>query len=335
MSLYIAIPAVVLSIVIITYGANFFTDGSSSIAKKLRISPLIIGLTIVAFGTSAPEFSVSFASSLMGSSGISLGNVLGSNIFNILIVLGGAAMVRPLTIQRSTLRLELPFLVIIGVLFLFMAKDSLLFPGKPDRIDRVDGVVLLLLFALFLFYIIRLAKRKPLHNKELEAGGTSQEKTFVPPIKEYGWLLSLGLFVLGLAMLVAGSKLFTESAVAIARAFHISDVIIGITLVAIGTSIPELATSVAAALKNQVDIAVGNVVGSNIFNLLLIPGVVSLVTPIDSASASVVDFCAVIVSSVMLLLFIYGDKQRRLRSPYWILLFLGYIAYTIYLISIA
>lgn len=323
MSLFLAFLLVAVSIAIISYGANFFTDGASSIARKLKLSPLIIGLTVVAFGTSAPELAVSLTSAFMGKAGISLGNVIGSNLFNILVVLGLAAVFCPLRIGVSTKRFELPFLLVASVLILFLAKDSLFFSSKQDVINQLEGFILLALFVLFVYYVVRLARRKKRSEEDAEH-----------PIREYNWAISIGLLLLGLVMLVGGSSLFTKSAVVIAKAFHVSDAVIGITLVAMGTSIPELATSLVAALKKQVDLAVGNVVGSNIFNTLLIPGAVALLNPIDASQVSVVDFSAPILSVVLLLAFTYsGGKKPRLtywHGAFFLLLYVGYMLYLIY-----
>lgn len=322
MSLFLAILAVALSIVIVTYGANFLTDGSVSLAKKFNVSPLIIGLTIVAFGTSAPELAVSLSASLSGSSGISLGNVVGSNLFNILVVLGVVAIVTPLKILPSTAKLEIPFLVIIGVLLMLFAKDTLFFGGTSDLVTRGEGGILLLIFAIFLLYIIHKAKK--------EKGNFRKEVPSKEAFKQYGWIPSISLFVLGLAMLIGGGTLFSKSAIFIAHHFNVSEAVIGITVVATGTSIPELATSIVAARKKQVDMAVGNIVGSNIFNTLLIPGLVALIRPINSEEVTPFDFSAMITATLLLLLLTLASRDLQLNRLGGVCLFAGYILYAFF-----
>lgn len=325
MSLFLAILAVALSIVIVTYGANFLTDGSVSLAKRFNVSPLIIGLTIVAFGTSAPELAVSLSASLSGSSGISLGNVVGSNLFNILVVLGVVAIVTPLKILPSTAKLEIPFLVVIGVLLMLFAKDTLFFGGTSDLVTRGEGVILLLIFTIFLLYII--------HKAQKEKDNIRKEIPSKEAFKQYGWIPSISLFILGLAMLVGGGTLFSKSAIFIAHHFNVSEAVIGITVVATGTSIPELATSIVAARKKQVDMAVGNIVGSNIFNTLLIPGLVALIRPINSEEVTLFDFSAMITATLLLLLLTFASRDRQLNRLGGICLFAGYILYAFFTLS--
>lgn len=321
MTLLVAFIAVVASILVIMYGANFLIDGGASIAKKMKVSSLVIGLTIVSLGTSAPELTVSLASSLSGSGGISLGNIVGSNIFNILAVLGLTAMITPLIIARSTAYHELPFLVFISLLAFFLAKDSIFRQGAVDVISRWDGVVLLLFFAIFLIYVFRMVRKGQNEGDVAEQGS----------IVEYPWLLSVAMIFLGLVMLVVGGNTFTINAVAIAKELGVSETMIGITLVATGTSIPELATTIVAARKNQVDIAVGNIVGSNICNLLLVGGLVSVISPISAEGISLLDMLMMLFSAVLLLLtgLFYG--KTVIKRSEGLLLFLCYVVFVLYL----
>ncbi len=320
MTILFAVLGVIASIAVIYYGANFFTDGASSMAKKLHVSSMVIGLTVVAFGTSAPELAVSLTSAIKGSSGISLGNIVGSNIFNVLVVLGLTLLICPIAIQRSTAKIEMPFLILLSILLVILAKDTSFLGGHADIISRLDGLVFIILLGIFFIYILRLTKHHQKHTTK-----TNNE----PPIKEYSWLASIGLFLLGLAMLVGGGVLFTNSAVAIAEALHVSEAVIGVTLVAAGTSIPELATTLVAARKKQVDMAVGNIVGSNILNILLIEGLVSVIQPVDASGITLLDMWSMVGAVVLLTLLTFVGKRYKLNYISGIILLLGYVVYAV------
>lgn len=301
--------------VILIYGANFLVDGGAALAHRLKVSAMVIGLTIVAFGTSAPELVVNIVSSAEGSSALALGNVLGSNIFNILAILGVTALIAPLGVKKTTTWIEIPLAVFAAVLLLFLVQ------GEPSGIiTRTEGICLLGLFAIFLLYTFALAKYggagdgEEVKIKNLSAG------------KSVLWI------ILGLIGLVAGGRLLVDGAVSIAQNLGISERIIGLTIVSIGTSLPELATSVIAARKKNTDIAIGNVVGSNLFNTFLILGTSATITPIKTPSGSVMDLFVNIIAAALLFLFIFTGKGRKINRWEGGILLAVYILYLILLI---
>ncbi len=301
--------------VILIYGANFLVDGGAALAHRLKVSAMVIGLTIVAFGTSAPELVVNIVSSAEGSSALALGNVLGSNIFNILAILGVTALIAPLGVKKTTTWIEIPLAVFAAVLLLFLVQ------GEPSGIiTRTEGICLLGLFAIFLLYTFALAKYggagdgEEVKIKNLSAG------------KSVLWI------ILGLIGLVAGGRLLVDGAVSIAQNLGISERIIGLTIVSIGTSLPELATSVIAARKKNTDIAIGNVVGSNLFNTFLILGTSATITPIKTPSGSVMDLFVNIIATALLFLFIFTGKGRKINRWEGGILLAVYILYLILLI---
>lgn len=301
--------------VILIYGANFLVDGGAALAHRLKVSAMVIGLTIVAFGTSAPELVVNIVSSAEGSSALALGNVLGSNIFNILAILGVTALIAPLGVKKTTTWIEIPLAVFAAVLLLFLVQ------GEPSGIiTRTEGICLLGLFAIFLLYTFALAKYggagdgEEVKIKNLSAG------------KSVLWI------ILGLIGLVAGGRLLVDGAVSIAQNLGISERIIGLTIVSIGTSLPELATSVIAARKKNTDIAIGNVVGSNLFNTFLILGTSATITPIKTPSGSFMDLFVNIIAAALLFLFIFTGKGRKINRWEGGILLAVYILYLILLI---
>lgn len=301
--------------VILIYGANFLVDGGAALAHRLKVSAMVIGLTIVAFGTSAPELVVNIVSSAGGSSALALGNVLGSNIFNILAILGVTALIAPLGVKKTTTWIEIPLAVFAAVLLLFLVQ------GEPSGIiTRTEGICLLGLFAIFLLYTFALAKYggagdgEEVKIKNLSAG------------KSVLWI------ILGLIGLVAGGRLLVDGAVSIAQNLGISERIIGLTIVSIGTSLPELATSVIAARKKNTDIAIGNVVGSNLFNTFLILGTSATITPIKTPSGSFMDLFVNIIAAALLFLFIFTGKGRKINRWEGGILLAVYILYLILLI---
>lgn len=313
-----------LGIVLIIVGANYLTEGASTLARRMGLSPLVVGLTIVAFGTSAPELIVSLMSALKGNADIAIGNVIGSNIFNILAIGGVTALVAPITITQSTIRREIPLMLLSFLVLFFLSYDTI-FAGTSgvteNILSRGEGLTLLGFFLIFLTYTFAIAKDAP---DDPHADHT--------PIRSYPlWLLVL--FILGgLAALIYGGDLFVSSASSIARTFGMSESFIGLTIVAAGTSLPELATSVAAALKKQPEIAVGNIVGSNIFNIFLILGVSSTITPIRIGGVTALDFLVMIVAGLMLYIFAVLFGQRVVKRSEGAILALSFIAYTVYLI---
>lgn len=301
----------IVGFALLVKGADLFVDGASGIAKKFGISELIIGLTIVAMGTSAPEAAVSIAAAAKGSAGISIGNVIGSNIMNIFIILGVVAAITPLKIERSTVRYEMPFTILVTVLFVLMGKDGL--------ITRLDGAVFWAGLLLYIAYLLRQAKQKP-------AGTPAQAVTTVQKTEESPsiWKL-IALTIVGLAVILVSSDYAVDAAVALAKLFNISDRVIGLTIVALGTSLPELVTSVTAALRGNADLAVGNVVGSCIFNLLFVLGTSALILPIPCAPNFLSDAYVAVGATVLLLLF--GFTQMKIARWEGVLLVACYVAY--------
>lgn len=304
-------------IALLAKGADWLVDGSSSLAKRLGIAPIVIGLTIVAFGTSAPELVVNLVAVNSGNPAIAIGNIIGSNIANILLILGISAIIAPLTIKSGTVWKEIPFALLAVILVAVFASDSAIVGRLPDALDRIDSLALLSLFGVFLYYTFGLAK----------AAGDSADapKSMTTP-------RATGLVIVGLVALVAGGKFTVDGAVAIATALGVTDRIIGLTVVAVGTSLPELMTSVVATRKGQDDIAVGNVVGSNIFNVFLILGISSFVAPLPFGADTMRDALVAIAATTLLFAAMFvGRKHVIDRWQGWA--FIGcYGAYVVSLI---
>ena len=281
-------------------GADLFVDGASGIAKKFGIPELVIGLTIVAMGTSAPEAAVSIAAAMKGSAGISIGNVIGSNIINIFIILGVVAAIVPLKIERSTVRYEMPYTILVTILFVLLGKDGL--------VTRLDGSILLAGLILYIAYLLMQAKQKPQEKAPEPLPETVAEKTETTE-ESPSILKLLALTLVGLAVILVSSDYAVDAAVAIAKIFNISDRVIGLTIVALGTSLPELVTSITAALRGNADLAVGNVVGSCIFNILFVLGASALIQPIDCAPNFLSDAYVAVGATVLLLLFGYTQMK--------------------------
>lgn len=314
MLLYFLLLAVGFAVLI--KGADFLVDGASSLAKRLNVSDLMIGLTVVAFGTSAPELTVNLFASSEGMNDAMFGNIIGSNIFNLLFILGVAGVIYPLSVQRTTVKYEIPFSLFCALLLYLLVNDSLFFGANTNSLSRVDAIVLLFFFGLFMLYIIRQSKKEENADEEV--------KTMV--------LWKSVLFVaLGLGMLVGGGKLVTDNAVAIAQALGLSEKLIGLTILAAGTSLPELATSAIAAFRRNTDIAIGNVVGSNIFNILLILGLNGAIKEIPFNTAMNADFFVIMMGTVALLLFMFTYKKHKLDRIEAIMFLVAFIVYTIYL----
>lgn len=308
-------------IALVIFGANWLVDGASALALRLNISPLIIGLTVVAFGTSAPELTVSVISASTGKSDIAVGNVVGSNIFNILFILGLSALINPLKVASSTVWKEIPLSLLAAVVLYVGVNDVLLDGAQQSIISMIDGIILLLFFVIFLYYTFFQAK--------LGSSGDASEIKPMPIWKSAVWIAG------GLVALVYGGKFMVEGASEIALSLGVPEAIVGLTIVAIGTSMPELATSLVAAYKKQSDIAVGNVVGSNIFNIFFILGISAVVAPLPLGNITQVDLWLNIIASVLLFLTAFigrGHKLTRLEGG---LLMLVYVAYMVYLIRIS
>lgn len=293
----------VVGFVMLIKGADIFVDGSSGIARKFGIPQLVIGLTIVAMGTSAPEAAVSIAAALKGNADITIGNIVGSNILNIFIILGLTAVIIPLAVERSTIRVELPFLIAISALLLLLGLDG--------TVSLLDGLVLLVAFAVYLGYLFWMTKKNPASNED-----DGKEL----PV----WKALLGVAV-GLVLIVLGSDVTVDAATAIATYCGLSDRVIGLTIVALGTSLPELFTSVTAARKGNADIAIGNIVGSNLFNILFVVGLSALIVPIPFAAAFRTDLMVAIGAGI--LLFLCSVKNHRLSRPAGGLLLCCYVLY--------
>ena len=300
----------IVGFALLVWGADKFVAGASALARRLGVSPLLVGLTIVAFGTSAPELAVSLTAALQGANEIAVGNVVGSNIFNLLVVAGLSAVVCPLVMDRTLMRRDWPLSLLAAVVLCVMIAPDL-------TISRIEGIILLVFFAATLFFQIRSAMQ---NRNTLEDTGA---EAFMPPL-----LIGVNI-VLGLACIIIGGQLAVNGATGIARMFGLSETLIGLTIVAIGTSLPELVTSLVAARKGQNEIAMGNVIGSNIFNILLILGVSSVITPIPVLSTSIID-CLVLIG-ISIVFYLPARKGRLGRVPGAIMA-LTYVVYTAYLI---
>ena len=314
MALFLDIVFLLGGMALILLGANGLTDGSSSVAKRFGISDLVIGLTIVAFGTSAPELMVSLVSSIKGSAQLAIGNVVGSNIFNILMIVGLTAVVMPIKVQKNTITNEIPLVLLSSLALVACASDIVLDGGVGNVIGRGDGIILLLFFAIFMRYTFSIAK---------SSGEESGEQIKLMPI----WK-SLLFIVLGLAGLIVGGQLFVDGASGIARSLGVSESVIGLTLVAGGTSLPELATSVVAAVKKKPGIAIGNVIGSNLFNIFLVLGASATVSPLPLGNIGISDMLMLVVSSVLFWAagWFFKDKTiTRIEGAIMVALYVGYI----------
>lgn len=303
---------------LILAGAAALTDGASALAQRFRVPEFIVGLTVVAVGTSAPELVVSLLSVIGGQDGIAVGNVVGSNLFNTFVILGVCALVRPLVLSRSNIRRDIPFGFGVAVLFFLFASDRWLRFGAVDRIDRADGIVMLVLYVGLLWFSVRAARR----------GAVSAQPAV--PLKAL-WL-TLVLIVGGLAALVGGGELFLHHATLIARRLGVSEPVIAITLVAGGTSLPELASSVVSVVKGRPGLALGNVLGSNIANILLILGVSAAVRPLSLGGVSLFDIAMVVFGSLLLFLTAFTFRRRavdRWEGAFFLIVYAVYIGYLV------
>lgn len=286
-------------LILILLGANGLTDGAASVAKRFRIPPIVIGLTIVAFGTSAPELTVSVSSALKGSADIAIGNVVGSNIFNTLMIVGCTALFAPIVITRNTLRKEIPLCILSSIVLLICANDAFLDKAPENILNRVDGLLLLCFFLIFMGYTFAIAS-KPVTMEQQAEHPVIEEET---EIKSLPWWQSILYIIGGLAALIYGGQLFVDGATGIARNLGVSESIIGLTLVAGGTSLPELATSIVAALKKNPEIAIGNVIGSNLFNIFFVLGCSASITPLHLSGITNFDLFTLVGSGILLWLF--------------------------------
>ena len=309
-------------LILILLGANGLTDGAASVAKRLRIPSIVIGLTIVAFDTSAPELTVSVSSALKGSADIAIGNVVGSNIFNTLMIVGCTALFAPIVITRNTLKKEIPLCILSSVVLLVCANDVFLDKAPENILNRVDGLLLLCFFAIFMGYTFAIA------SKPYSTGGQEEENE----IKLLPWWKSVLYIIGGLAALIYGGQLFVNGATGIARNLGVSESIIGLTLVAGGTSLPELATSIVAALKKNPEIAIGNVIGSNLFNIFFVLGCSASITPLHLSGITNFDLLTLVGSCILLWLFGLFFAKRTITRIEGSIMILCYVAYTVVLI---
>lgn len=314
MELVVSILLLILGFVLLMKGADYFVDGSSKIAIKMHVPEIVVGLTIVAMGTSAPEAAISITAALNDNAGISIGNVIGSNIMNIALILGLSAVIAKLPIKKNTLKKEIPFVIVITAVLCAMGAFF-------KEINRVGALVLIFLFICFLLYLFWLSKHGEDSVEEVEE--LTEKDTYLRLI-----LITIG----GMAAIVIGSDITVDAATAIAKIFGLSDRIIGLTIIAFGTSLPELVTSVTAARKGKTDIAIGNIVGSNIFNILFVLGISGLVSPSAIPFNSAFLFDGMIAIIVALMLFILSYKNKALTKVGGIIFLVSYFAYLVYLL---
>ena len=311
----------VVGLLLLIKGADFLVDGAASIARSLNMSDLVIGLTVVAFGTSTPELFVNIVASAKGNSAIAIGNVLGSNIANIFLILGISSVIYPLSVTKGTVWKEIPFSLLAAIVLLFMANDQIIDNAGASGLTRIDGLIFLSFFTIFIYYTYSIAAR--VEGMEAHV-----------PAKQHHWPRSLLMVISGLVGLVIGGKWVVDGAIVLATKLGMSESLVGLTIVAVGTSLPELATSAVAAYKKNLEIAVGNVVGSNIFNIFFVLGISATIKPLPFQTKNNIDIGAVILASLMLFLFMFTGKKRSLDRWEGIVFMLFYTVYISLLIFI-
>lgn len=323
----IQIILMIVGFVLLIKGADFLVDGGSNIAKRFHIPELVIGLTIVSIGTSMPELVVSLTSAIEGHSDMSIGNIIGSNISNLLLILGICAIIKGLKFKKETKYFESPFAVLVTVLLFLMANNTL--NGQANLINRIEGIILIVFCIAFIVYNIIMARKGEqfdgIEEKE-EQTSNMKSKWFIPK--------SIALLILGIVFLKFGGDMVVNNASKLAASFGMSEKLISLTIIAIGTSLPELVTSVIATKKGEVDLAIGNIIGSCIFNIVLIIGVSSVIAPISFSITYNVDFIVLIVATVFLGLFPYIGKRDEMTRSNGMVYLLGYITYMAYLIMV-
>lgn len=308
--LLLQVVFLVVGFVMLIKGADWFVDGAASLAGKFGIPQLVIGLTIVAMGTSAPEAAVSISAALQDNAGITIGNVVGSNIMNVLVILGMASVIIPIAVKKSTVKYEIPFTILVTVVLAVLGLWD-------NQISRLEGGILWVLFILYLGYLFLMTKKG---EAEVEENESKLDKV---------WKMIVFILIGG-GLIVYGSDVTVDAATNIAKYFKMSDQLIGLTIVALGTSLPELITSVTAAKKGNADIAIGNIVGSNVFNILFVVGTTALITPVVYAQSFLVDSIVAVVTMLLLLLLVL-NKDRKLKRWGGVILLVGYAAYFAYL----
>ena len=320
--MWISFILLIVGLVLILLGADALVNGASSVARKYGISEFVVGLTIVGIGTSAPELIVSAISAINGSSDIAIGNVVGSNISNVFMILGVTAIIAPITLTKSNLKYDLPIALGVSLLLFVLAYDSIFLGKEFNVISRWDGLILFAMFVLFMIYSFKSS-----------ASGDQNEESDESENGKVNIVKSVLLIVCGLVGLVLGGRLFVNSGSDIARGFGVSDAFIGITVMAVGTSLPELAASVNAALKKKGQMALGNVIGSNIFNILLILGTSSIIRPLTLGGITMIDMGMMILTTVMIMLSALLISKKEIKRGVGALFFMIYIAYIVYLAS--
>jgi len=306
-----------LGLILLFIGAEGLIRGSSALALRFGISPLVVGLTVVAFGTSSPELVVSINSSLEGNGGIALGNIIGSNICNIALILGTSALIKPLIVQAQVVKREIPIMIAVSILLFILSLNN--------EISRLEGLIFFAGIIVYIIISIYLSKKEKNSEvkKEFEKNITKQTRKL--------WK-SVVFVIAGLGLLAVGAKIFVDGAVVAAERMGVSQVVIGLTIVAIGTSLPELITSVVAAFKNEADIAIGNIVGSNVFNILSILGVTAIINPVSTSDAGLIDFSLMLLTAILLLPLSWsGYKLSRWEGGFF---FAGYVIYMLYLLKV-
>ena len=309
----------IIGFIVLIKGADIFVDGASNLARNFKVSKMLVGLTIVAFGTSAPELAVSIKSMISGSGEIVLGNVIGSNILNILLILGCSALVHDLTVKNNTVKKEIPIVLMLTTLLIVLMSDAII-SGQTNLIDRGDGITLVLFFMVFVYYLISMARHKVVEDDE-------EEKLYTIP-------KSILFVVLGIASIVIGSELVVNNAISVAQVLGVSERIIGLTIIALGTSLPELVTSVMATRKGEYDIAIGNIVGSNIFNIGLVLGIpIAVFGGINIGSFNYIDLAFFFLSALVLFIFAVNDRKiRKFEGIIFLLMFVAY--YTLVIVRV-
>ncbi len=322
--MWLDILLLLIGLALILFGANWLTDGASAVAKRWGVSDLVIGLTVVAFGTSAPELVISVVSAIHGSAGLAVGNVVGSNIFNVLVIIGCVAVLAPIKVDKGNMTNDIP-LVILSSLALLVCANSMMLDGLPENvIRRSEGLLLLLFFMIFMRYTFSIA-RNAVNGAEAVDGADADAKKM--PL----WKSAL-LIAAGLAGLIFGGEWFVDGASGVARGLNVSESVIGLTIVAAGTSLPELATSMVAALKKNTELAVGNVVGSCVFNVFMVLGVSAVIRPLRLGGIGNFDLLTLVLASVLFWFFGWQIRTRTITRVEGILLLAVYVAYTSVLI---
>lgn len=315
-----------LGLIIILLGANILVDGSSSIARRFGLSEFLVGLTIVGIGTSTPEMVVSFISSIEGNSDLAVGNIVGSNIANILLILGVVAMVSPIKMTGENMKRDIPISVFAALLFFILSSDRFIFNAQFNTISRIDGILLFLCFIAFMYISFKFSK-----STQNDINSTNNSNHNAPKSSKIS--ISILLIILGLAGLIYGGRLFVNSGSTIAKTLGVSDAFIGITVMAVGTSIPELAASLVAAIKKRGQMALGNIIGSNISNIFLILGGSAIISPLTMSNITIIDLSMLILSSILIFVTYFSFKKKTIDRLEGFIFFSMYVGYICWLTS--